>query len=477
LVIISNNKYKWYQSVRWILFICFFFVSSVPLLFFSYTISDTIKQYFKDEKEKELLYQANKIAGSIQKANYLIDDSKRVLFDKELEEKSIEEAFRIIVTDNKGIVVNDSNKTEIGKTYLVPEVVMALDGKDDANLRKEEGVIYASAYIENESSEKIGVVLITSSFDNIYTMLDNINNELFLLTMGISCIVAIIVFSTTQIIIAPLKKILKVIQKITAGQLYQRIEIKGHNEYSELGEAFNKMTEQLEQVDLSRQEFVSNVSHELKTPLSSIKVLSDSILLQEEMPTEVYREFLQDINSEIDRMTNIINDLLSLVKLDYRDAALNIKETNINKLIEDILKRLCPLAEQKNIELLYEDNKDVVIDADEMKLSLAISNLVENGIKYTPNDGTVKVIVDGDHQNAFITVKDTGIGIGEEEQSKIFNRFYRVDKTRDRETGGTGLGLAITHSTVMLHNGSIKVISKEGHGAEFIVRLPIKHSK
>lgn len=442
-------------------------------------MSDTLEQYFKDVNEKELLYQANKIAGSIQKANYLMDETKRPIFDSELEEKSREESYRILVTDNKGIVVNDSNKTEIGKTYLVPEVIVALDGKDEANLRKNEGVIYASAYIENDKSEKIGVVLLISSFEEIYSLLDVINQKWFILTIVISILIAVIVFLTSQIIIVPLKNILKVIQKITAGQLYQRIEIKGHNEFSELGEAFNKMTEQLEQVESSRQEFVSNVSHELKTPLSSIKVLSDSILLQEEMPTEVYREFLQDINSEIDRMTNIVNDLLALVKLDNREAEinLNINETNLNKMLKDILKRLYPLAEQKNIELLYEDNKNVNIEADEMKLSLAISNLVENGIKYTPEKGTVKVIIDSDHQNAFITVQDTGIGINEEEQSKVFNRFYRVDKTRDRETGGTGLGLAITHSTVMLHNGSIKLVSKENEGATFIVRLPIKHAE
>jgi signal transduction histidine kinase len=119
----------------------------------------------------------------------------------------------------------------------------------------------------------------------------------------------------------------------------------------------------------------------------------------------------------------------------------------------------------------------MTIEADEMKLSLAISNLVENGIKYTPDDGMVKVTIDGDHQNAFITVQDTGMGISEEEQAKVFKRFYRVDKTRDRETGGTGLGLAITHSTVMLHNGSIKIISSEGKGATFVVRLPIKHTE
>lgn len=440
-------------------------------------MSDSLLQYFKASNEKELLYQANKVAGSIKKAEYLTNEKNRANFEYELEEKSKEENFRILVLDNKGIVVNDTNKTEIGKTFLVPEVIVALDGRDDANLRIDEGTIYASAYIEDEKSEKIGVVLLIASFNEFYDLLDGLSNKWIFLTVGISAVVGIIVFFTSQIIIVPLKNILKIIQKITAGQLFQRIEVTGHNEFTELGEAVNTMTQKLEEVESSRQEFVSNVSHELKTPLSSIKVLSDSILLQEDMPTEMYREFLQDINSEIDRMANIINDLLALVKLDHREAGLNIAETDINKLIEDIMKRLYPLAEQKKIELLYEKNKDVIIEADEMKLSLAISNLIENAIKYTPDEGTVKVVVDGDHQNAFVSVQDTGIGIDEDEQSKIFNRFYRVDKTRDRQTGGTGLGLAITHSTIMMHNGSIKVISKEDEGATFIVRLPIKYSE
>jgi signal transduction histidine kinase len=219
------------------------------------------------------------------------------------------------------------------------------------------------------------------------------------------------------------------------------------------------------------------VSHELKTPLSSIKVLTESILLQENVPSEVYREFLEDINSEIDRMTAIVNDLLSLVKLDYNGAKLNIAETDMNRLLRDIIKRLKPLADNKNIDLSFEAAKEVNVDADEVKLSLAISNLVENGIKYTPMDGKVKVSVDADHQNCYITVQDTGIGISEQEQSKIFDRFYRVDKTRDRETGGTGLGLAITHSTVMLHNGTVQIISGEGEGATFIVSLPLKYQQ
>ena len=145
----------------------------------------------------------------------------------------------------------------------------------------------------------------------------------------------------------------------------------------------------------------------------------------------------------------------------------------LNLMMQDITKRLQPLADAKGVLLQLEQVKEIQADVDEMKLSLAISNLVDNAVKYTPQEGTVKVILDADQQNVFITVADTGIGIPEDEVNRIFERFYRVDKTRDRETGGTGLGLSITHGTIMMHNGSIKVNSKEEEGTTILVRIPL----
>lgn len=474
VIIFNNEEVKWYQSLKFKLFISFFFISFLPLVFFSKTMKDTMETYFRDINERELLYQANKIAGMIQEKNYLIDKSTQRIFDEEIEEKSREEDFRIIVIDNKGFVINDSNKSEIGKIFLVPEVIVALQGKNEARYHKDQCVIYASSYIGDSKSSKKGAVLLVSSFEETENLIAAVTQKWVVLTTFISIVIGIFIFFASEIVISPLKKILKSIKDITDGQLHQRLKLKGNNEIVQLAAAFNTMTEKLEQVDTSRQEFVSNVSHELKTPLSSIKVLSDSILLQEGIAPETYIEFLKDINSEINRMTEIVNNLLALVKLDFREAGLNIEETDINKMVDDILKRITPLAEQKNIEISREYVKNVIAEVDEMKLSLAISNLVENAVKYTPDGGNIKVIVDSDHQNAFVTVSDTGIGISDEEQGKIFNRFYRVDKTRDRETGGTGLGLSITHSTVILHKGSIKVSSKEDIGSTFIVRVPIK---
>ncbi|NLM13275.1 MAG: cell wall metabolism sensor histidine kinase WalK [Epulopiscium sp.] len=448
-------------------------------MLFSMTLYKRLENHYIEERKAELLRQANVTAGHIVIGKYLLDDTKKELFSYEMEQTSKEIEARVIVVDAQGFEAYDSNRTEQTpdnkKTHVYKEILQALQGNDKAE-KQSNNIINAAASIVDEN-KIIGAVMISAPIDDMVNKtLNTIRRQLYLLTILVSMITGILAFFASGIITNPLKRMLKVIQKITEGHLDQKIEIKGRDELAELGNAFNHMTQQILKMDQSRQEFVSNVSHELKTPLSSIKVLSESLLFQEDVPVEMYKEFFKDINSEVDRLTAIVNDLLILVKLDQKEVPLTIKNINLNTLIQEILKRLHPLANKKNIELIYESFRDVYAEVDEMKITLAISNLVENGIKYTPEDGIVKVTVDADHQNAFIKVMDTGIGIPEEDHDKIFQRFYRVDKTRDRETGGTGLGLSITYRTILLHQGSIKLNSKEGEGSEFIVRIPLKQS-
>ena len=232
------------------------------------------------------------------------------------------------------------------------------------------------------------------------------------------------------------------------------------------------MLGRLKVLDDSRQEFVSNVSHELKTPLTSMKVLADSLLAQEDVPVELYQEFMGDITEEIERENKIINDLLSLVKMDKTASDLNVKPENIN---ERILKRGRPIAAVRNIEVVFESFRPVTAEVDEVKLSLAISNLVENAIKYNKEDGWVHVSLNADHKYFYVKVADSGIGIPEESIEHIFERFYRVDKSHSREIGGTGLGLAIARNAIVMHRGAVKVYSEEGTGTTFTVRVPLNY--
>jgi signal transduction histidine kinase len=255
----------------------------------------------------------------------------------------------------------------------------------------------------------------------------------------------------------------------------EKISVTDYIETEHIGDAFNQMMARLKALDDSRQDFVSNVSHELKTPLASMKVLADSLIIQEDVPNEMYREFMTDIAAEIDRENKIITDLLSLVKMTRTSADMNVENVDINSVLELLLKRLGPIAAKANVQLIFESRRQVSADVDEVKLTLALSNLVENGIKYNKDGGWVKVVLDADHQYFTVEVSDSGIGIPQDDIQHIYERFYRVDKSHSREIGGTGLGLSITRSAILMHRGSINVNSEEGVGTVFKVKIPITY--
>ena len=462
-------------SLRVRLFAVFLAVSLLPLGFFSMAVSTFIRDSYVSTREAELRRRSHFIEGAVRAGGFLSDARQAPYLSVEISEMYGGYDFRVLIMDNRAIVVHDSHFIENGATFISPEVLEALNGSAVSTIQADGLTLYTTVPIYNTERDEIeGVLLLVSSISDIYELLDSIQQMLMLLLLGTAIIISVVAFFISEIIIRPLKKILRVVRRMGEGHLDQRIDHKGRDEFAQLANAFNNMSDELEHVDKTREEFVSNVSHELKTPLSAMKVLSESLLLQDGLPEDIYKEFLRDINSEIDRMDRIVNDLLTLVKMDQRDMPLLVQQIDLNHLTEGVLKRLYPLAEAKHIELLCEDIRHVNIMGDEMRLGLAISNLVLNGIKYTSEGGRVLVTIDADHQNAFISVEDTGIGIAEEELGKIFTRFYRVDKTRDRDTGGTGLGLAITYGAVRMHNGSIRVASTEGEGTTFTVRLPLQ---
>ena len=253
------------------------------------------------------------------------------------------------------------------------------------------------------------------------------------------------------------------------------IIIKGDTQLQDFARNFNLIMDKASVLDESRQEFVSNVSHELKTPITSIKVLADSLFLHEDVLIELYYEFMLVIVNEIDRDSKIIDVLLSLVRMDKPSGAMNISSVNLNELMEIVLKRLKPIAQKKNIELLFESFRPVVAEIDEVKFTQVVSNLVENAIKYNNLDGWVHVALNADYQYFYVRVEDSGIGIPKENQDMVFERFYRVDKARSRETGGTGLGLAIVKKIILMHHGTIKMHSEEDVGTTFTVRIPLNY--
>ncbi len=292
---------------------------------------------------------------------------------------------------------------------------------------------------------------------------------LLMILMGILFATAVAKRSTKDI-----NHINQQVRDMAEGNFDANISVEGFREYRYLGENYNSLVKKLDSVDSSRQEFVSNVSHELKTPMTSMKVLAESLLQNENATAEEYREFMGDIVEEVDRGTRLINDLLMLVKTDKKNTTLDIKEKDIDELINIIIKRVQPIADARNISLQYNSYKNVVAEVDEVKMLLVISNILTNAIKYNVDNGWVRISLNADNKYFYLKVADSGVGIPDDEKDKVFDRFYRVDKARSRNTGGTGLGLSIARNVVISHNGSIKMYSESGKGTTFTIRMPLK---
>ena len=384
---------------------------------------------------------------------------------------------RIILIDEDFNIVKDTYALEEEKTMVSEEVVKCFKGEASGYYASGRFVELTVPIMAGSETEKkiAGVILVSASTDSIYVKLSEFRraSEIWVSVIAICSLAFSILLSNW--LVRPLKHMNQYIGDLAEGSLDGDLDIHDCTETENISNTFNIMLARLRLVEESRQEFVANVSHELKTPLTSMKVLADSLLMQGDAPVELYKEFMQDIANEIDRESSVISDLLTLVKMDRKSTELNVASTDINDFIEQILKRLRPIAEKANIELVFESNRSVTAEIDATKLSLAFSNLVENAIKYNRENGWVRVSLDADHKFFYVKVSDSGIGIPQESIDYIFERFYRVDKSHSREIGGTGLGLAITRSAVVAHRGAIKVQSTVDEGTTFIVRIPLRY--
>lgn len=384
---------------------------------------------------------------------------------------------RVMIVDTDYRVAYDSFRL-LKDTYIMDnDIYEIMKGDRDERLVREQSYIeYMFPVVNREGYiDDVAVIAVSlESMENERGYLSYRANILICIFMVIGVLTA---FFISYMAVRDTRKIKSQLVNMKDGFLGQ---ISSDGLWREAGSVVDNMNgifAKSQLLEESRQEFVSNVSHELKTPITSMKVLSESILMQDNVPVEMYREFMNDIVLEIDREAQIISDLLTLVKTDKGSDSLNIERVDINELMEVILKRLTPLAEKRSIEITFESFREVEADIDKVKFTLAISNLIENGIKYNVDGGWIRVSLNADHKNLYIKVADSGVGIPEDCVEHIFERFYRVDKARSRDTGGTGLGLAISKNIIVMHKGIINVYSEPGKGTTFTVRVPMNYVK
>lgn len=454
-----------------LIFLCIFFITYYSL---DRIIIYGFLRKSMDETVTQVKWQSNILASDILAMDFLKNPDSDVA-DVEIQQMAYAYSARILIINSDYIIVKDNYIFDEGKTIITEDVINAFKGKSHSHINYKSSSAVITTPIIDDTGKISGVIKVSISG---YATIQTIN---YMKRISIAVMIALLlVFSGILVFViykltSPAKDMKEAILSLSDGDKIARIKKQTIKEYKDIGDAVNVLLDRLESIDGSRDEFVSNVSHELKTPMTSMKVLADSLLATENAPIEMYKEFMQDIAEEIDRENEIIGDLLNLVRTDGERAVLNIETVDVNELMEVVLKRLKPIAVKNNIEIIFESMRPVTASIDRVKFIIVLTNIIENAIKYNHPEGWVKITLNADHKFFYVDVSDSGIGIPEECKDQVFERFYRVDKARSRETGGTGLGLAITKNIVLLHKGTIKFYSKENEGTTFNIRIPLNY--
>ena len=381
---------------------------------------------------------------------------------------------RILVTDDAGKVLYDTRETggAVGKYIFYTEIVQALLGNDAFSC------IYQSGAFRSRASSPvlyqnriIGAVYAYEYDTGQAALLEGLQENL----LKLSAVIGVVVLALSLLLSLALTKkiglLLTAIRQVREGAYSHRAEIGGHDEIAQIGEEFNSLTDRLQTTENARRRFVSDASHELKTPLAAIRLLSDSILQTDGIDPATTREFVADIGQEAERLSRITEDLLRLTRLDsgVMDPPTAV---DILPVLEQVMRMMDLVAQEKAVELTWEAEEGCVVQATRDEIHQVIYNLVDNAVKYSAG-GAVQVSLCAGGGQAALSVADNGPGIPEADLPRIFERFYRVDKARSRAAGGTGLGLSIVSDTVRRRGGTVEAVNRPEGGIVFTARWPL----
>lgn len=444
-------------------------IASLALVFLNiYSASNTRELMFQ-AKYASMQDKIQVVASSFETADTLsaetVDQVISVLGDINVS--------RLLITDGEAKVLYDSSvrQNAVGQYALLEAVVQALGGSDVFHCAYHAGALQSFAAVPIMSrATPIGCVYVMDFDAEQGEIIENLERNIlrgsWILLGGIvACSAIFSVVSSKR-----MRKILMSMRLVREGEYSHKIQMRGDDEYTTLATEFNKLTDRLQESEATQRQFVSDASHELKTPLASIKLLSDSIL-QNDMDADTMREFVSDIGNESDRLTRMTQKLLTLSKADAQTTCEH-EVVDLGETVRRVFRMLVPLADRTQIQLTANLDRGCYVLSMEDDAYQIIFNLVENGIKYNHAGGSVHVTVRHTQDEAELLVEDTGMGIPQDAIEHIFERFYRVDKARSRQAGGSGLGLSIVHELVERNFGTIEVSSKEGEGTKFTVRMP-----
>ena len=490
-----QRRSKRFYTVRWRMIISYLLITLVGFAIVLVSLTSIVENYLVNQRVTE--QQESVTSFSFGLSEYVSEMDVTRLYNSAVD-YSQKMSGRVLIVDNSGVVQVDALSVLNGQALGYTEINSVLYGGSNADfgfhktLRNGEltgfakfindifpaydWTVYYVSKLSAADGSAFGAVVLVTSIQDVKDSVASIRNQTLIVLIIVGLVILFAASLIARSITRPITELTKVIRRMGRGEFDLRVDVQGKSEVDELGRTFNDMSERLENTEKFRNEFVSNASHEIKTPLSTMKILIESLLYQEKMDETVTRDFLGDVNSEIDRLNLVISDLLKMVKFDQREEALNAERLDLSQVCAEVIKRLSTIAEQKEIQIIPA-LEPCWIEADKIKIEQAVFNIVENAIKYTDGKGAVNVSCAMKNGEAVVTVADQGIGIPEKDIAHIFDRFYRVDKARARSTGGTGLGLSIVDKIVKLHGGRIQVESVEGEGTTFTVFLPERQKK
>jgi len=421
-------------------------------------------------KQNSLQTQASVISSALSASDKLTSDTAQEVMGF----LDIRSLTRVIVTDERGKIVYDTAELGpgVGSYALFSEIGRALGG-DIVCYSVYDGKAFMTreAMPIKNGSLTVGAVYLYEYDGTQAELITGIQKNLRNITLLLGAVAVILMFIFSRALTLRITELVRATRIVSEGDYDYQIQASGNDELSELGREFNSLTKRLKDTEELRRRFVSDASHELKTPLASIRLLSDSIVNSENMDAETMREFVTDIGNEAERLSRTTEKLLSLSKMDSGIGFAHEK-LDLRHVVEKTMHLLSPLAKEFRVTITTELQRGCYIYGSEDLVYRIIFNLAENGIKYNMPGGLVRIVLYREGDQAVLIVEDSGIGIPDEDLPHIFSRFYRVDKARSRDAGGSGLGLSIVFDAVRLHGGSVNVEKRESGGSRFIVRFP-----
>lgn len=478
-----SERKRFFGSIRVRMVAIYLAVTIVALLSISFTVAILVESSLVNQRTKQQQEATTRLALEISQS---FDSDAYTLYSLALN-RAQELGGRVLILDTDAVVQVDSASCQTGFMLPYREVRDVLIGgkesalgfhrisasADKSTLRLSGAANWAVYYTApvTQDGKYLGAVLFSALIQDVEDSVAGIITEIAIVFCIVAAVMVVLSFTLSGFVTKPIVELTHAIRRMGRQGSGVRVKVRGQGEVAELGRAFNRMSEQIEAHDRVRDEFVSNASHELKTPLATMKLLSESILYEENPDPAEMREFFEDVNHEVDRMSNVITDLLRLVQFDEGQPLLHRENIDLKSITERVVARLRPLAESKGIKLNFTGESATIL-GEERQIERAVVNLIENAVKYT-DEGHIDASVRQSGGEAQLTVKDTGIGIPEDAIPHLFERFYRVDKARSRGTGGTGLGLAIVERIITLHGGFISVESELNRGSAFTVHLPL----